>query len=139
MFKKLFKKKVESSTNIKEVATPYVCNKDNELILQLRKCQDLKKMLNHEIENLDKDKLELFSYFADFLHELVKRVNSYEPEREMYIITQIIKECSFADIFKIAEDLKAYKDKDDIVCEKRRALKAVEDDIKKIKIELGIE
>ena len=135
MFKKLFKKKAKSSTNI----TPYVCSKDNELLLQLRKCQDLKKTISQEIENFSKDNHELFSYFANFFSELVTRVNSYEPEREMYIINRTIQERSSAEIFKIAEDLKAYKDKDDIIHEKRRALKAVEDDIERIKAELGIE
>lgn len=143
MFKKLFKKKVESSTNIKEIATPYVCDRDSELILQLRKCQDLKKMLNHEIEILNKDNLETLRYFADLLHGLVRRVDSCNPqltsERNMRIINYTIQELSSAEIFKIAEDLTAFKEKDDIICEKEKALKAVENDIKKIKAELGIE
>lgn len=146
MFKKLFKKKVESSTNIKEVAAPCICDKDNEhcnLILQLRKCQDLKKMISHEIEILNKDNHELLSHFIDLLCEFWLLLDYYNPhltsERNIKIIESTIQERSSADIFRIAEELKAYKNKDDIIREKQRALKAVEDDIEKIKTELGIE
>ena len=149
MFKNLFKKSVESTTNIKEAIVPCVCNGDNEhcdLVLKLRKCQDLKKAISQEIEILNKDNHELLNHFIDFLYEFSKRglpLDSFSPrltsERNIGIIEWTLHEHSSADIFRITEELKTYKNKDDIICEKQRTLKAVEDDIKNIKAKLGIE
>ena len=61
------------------------------------------------------------------------------PDRSESIIKRTIEDYSSDDIFRITEELRTYKNKEDIICEKRRALKTVEDDIKNIKTKLGIE
>lgn len=149
MFKNLFKKNVESTTNIKESVIPCACDGSNEhcdLVLKLRECQDLKKMISQEIEILNKDNQELISNFINFIYEFEKRgliMGCYNfhstSERNIGIIEWTLHEHSSADIFRITEELKTYKNKDDIICEKQRALKAVEEDIKNIKTKLGIE
>ena len=152
MFKKLFKKNTESTTNTRKVIVPCDCDNGNEhcdLILQLRNCQDLKKTISNEIEILEKDSYELLVNFTNFLYELenrgllIGRVGHMErhmtSDRNIGVIKWVISECSSADIFRITEELKTYKNKDDIICEKQRALKAVEDEIKNIKTKLGIE
>lgn len=146
MFKSLFKKKVEHTTNTKEVAIPCSCDRNNEhcdLILRLHKCQDLRNNIQNEIETLNKNSYELISNFTNF----IRRFDEYgfyfgryvSLEKSVEIIEWIIKEYSSADIFRITEELRTYKSKEDIISEKRRALKAVEDDIEKIKAKLGIE
>lgn len=149
MFKRLFKKKSEPLSNMNEVTIPCACDRDNEhcdLILQLRKCQDLRKRIKDEIEIFDKDNCELLDNFFNFLKKLELsnfRMNSYngwiENERNFQSLKYTIDLCSSGDIFRMTEELKTYKNKTDIVCEKQRALKAVEDDIKNIKTKLGIE
>ena len=91
----------------------------------------------------------MFVNFINFLYELENRgllighVGYMErhmtSDRNIEVIKWVVSEYSSADIFKITEELKTYKNKDDIICEKQRVLKAVEDDIEKIKTKLGIE
>lgn len=152
MFRSLFKKNKKSTEIIKEVAASCVCDGGNEhcdLILKLRECQDLKKVISREIEILEKDSHELLVNFINFLYELENRglligqVGYMErhitSERNIGVVKWVISEHSSADIFRITEELKTYKNKDDIICEKRRVLKAIEDDIENIKDKLGIE
>lgn len=146
MFKNLFKRKVE----VKEIAIPCTCESNNEhcdLILQLRKCQDLRKEIKNEIEVLDNNNHELISNFICFLKTLESnglRLNPCDKwmsrdDVDTCIIEFTIDGYSSTDIFRMTEELRTYKNKADIICEKQRALKSVEDDIKKIKSKLGIE
>ena len=150
MFKNLFKKNVKSIPDTqKKIVTPCACEGNNEhcdLVLQLRKLQDRRKEIKNEIEALNKNDHELIINFINFLCKLEDRClfidyvgRHITSERNVNIIKETIGECSSADIFRIAEELKTFKNKDDIICEKRRALKAVENNIKDIKIKLGIE
>lgn len=144
-----FKKNTNFTDEIKEVVIPCYCDGGNEqcdLILQLRNLQDLREKIKNEIQTLDKDSFELLTNFTNFLYELEKRGMSMgsssrymTSERNVGIVKWVIGEYSSADIFRITEELKTYKNKDDIICEKQRVLKAVEDDIKDIKSKLGIE
>ena len=147
MFKNLFKRSIE----IKEVTIPCTCESDNEhcdLILQLRKCQDLRKVIKNEIEVLNNNNHELIFNFIGLLKTLEANGLRMDRYHEWFnhnicdyipLIEFTIDNYSSADIFRITEELRTYKNKADIVCEKQRALKAVEDDIKKIKTKLGIE
>ena len=147
MFKNLFRRDVE----IKEVSIPCICESDNEhcdLILQLRKCQDLRKGIKNEIEILNNNNHELIFNFIGLLKTLEAnglRMDFYHGWLNKniidcnHIIEFTIDRYSSADIFRITEELRTYKNKVDIICEKQKALKAVEDDINKIKSKLGIE
>lgn len=149
MFKKLFKKNTKSTEIIKEVVMPCSCNRNNEhcdLVLKLRECQDLKNKIKNEITTLSENSRELISKFIYFLKALEEsglRMGSYDKwmfnEHSIRIVEYTLHEYSSADIFRITEELRTYKSKEDIISEKRRALKAVEDDIKNIKSKLGIE
>lgn len=149
MFKRLFKKNVKSNTeHIKEVATPCACEGSNEhcdLVLQLRKCQDLKRMISNKIEILDKDNHKLLNDFVNFFYEFENHglemgyFKTLTPEKYLRAVEWTIQEYSSADIYRITEELRTYKNKELIIREKQRALKAVEDDIKNIKYKLGIE
>lgn len=158
MFKKLFKKNAKSNTeHIKEVAVPCVCEGSNEhcdLVLQLREKQVLRKNIEDEIDALNKDGAESMFNFVKFLKALEnagfimeKHIYNYNiygynydyDKRNMRILERAIQEHSSVDIFRITEELRTYKNKELIISEKQRALKAVEDDIKNIKSKLGIE
>lgn len=149
MYKWLFKKNTELTENTKEGAVQCACDGNTEncdLILQLRKCQDLEKKIKNEIETLNKDTHKLICNFINLLKKLEENGlymgcfgNWISSESSIHIIEYTIKEYSSTDIFRITEELKTYKNKDDIICEKQRALKTVEDDIKNIKTKLGIE
>lgn len=149
MFKWLFKKNTELTENTKEVAVQCACDGNTEhcdLILRLRKYQDLEKKIKNEIETLNKDTYQLICNFINLLKKFEDNGlymgcfgNLLSSESNIHIIEDTIKEYSSSDIFRITEELKTYKNKDDIICEKQRALKAVEDDIKNIKTKLGIE
>ena len=60
-------------------------------------------------------------------------------ERSVEIVKWVIGEYSSADIFRMTEELRTYRNKEDIINEKQRYLRAIEDDIKDIKSKLGIE
>ena len=149
MFRDLFKKNTKSTEIIKEVAIPCSCDRNNEhcdLVLQLRKCQDLRNNIQNEITTLSENSRELISKFIYFLKALEKsglRMGGYDEwmvnEHSIRIVEYILHEYSSADIFRMTEELRTYKNKDDIICEKQKSLKAVEDDIEKIKAKLGIE
>lgn len=149
MFKRLFKKNVDIPVNTKEIIVPCTCegNNDNcDLILQLRKCQDLRNNIQNEIQILDSDSNGLLCNFMNLLKSLKRNglyMDKYDAwqfdDMDMCIIKRTVNQYSSADIFRITEELKTYKNKDDIICEKQRALKVVEDNIKNIKTKLGIE
>lgn len=142
MFKNLFKK------STKEAIVPCACDSNNEhcdLILQLRNCQDLKKNIQNEIRILNDDCHMLLGNFVKLLERLEEnglRSDSFysymKQQRNTRVIEYTIQDYSSADIIKITEELKTYKNKEEIICEKQRALKAVEDDIENIKTKLGI-
>ena len=148
MFGRLFKNKTNTEA-AEFTITHCVCGGDSErcdLIIQLRKCQDLRKEIKGQIEALNKDGCELLANFMDFL----KRVgvhgaridgfhDNYFVDRNMKAIERTICDCSYGYIFRMTEELKTYRNKADIISEKQRALKAVEDDISDIKFKLGIE
>ena len=150
MFKSLFKKNIEYTENTEEIVAPCDCEGEREhcdLILRLRKCQNLRKEIKNEIEILENDNHELICNFINFLKKLEEngvKMERFEKRQWLHysntsIIKRTIEELSSADIFRITEELRVYKNKEDIICEKQRALKAVEDDIKNIKTKLGIE
>lgn len=151
MFKNLFKKNAKPTVNTNEVIVPCACEENNEhcdLIFQLRKKQALRKDIKDEISALNKDNSEPIFNFVDFLKTLERagyvmdrntRYSTVFYEANIDILRHIINGYSSADIFRITEELKTCKNKENIICEKQRALKAVEDDIKNIKIKLGIE
>ena len=140
---------MKSTEDANKVVVSCTCEGNNEhcdLILQLRKHQDLEKKIKNEIETLNKDGRALICDFINFLKKLEENGlymggynNWMSYERNIHIVQSTIQEYSSVDIFRITEELKTYKNKDDIVCEKQRVLKAVEDDIKNIKSKLGIE
>ena len=144
MFGKLLKNKTSTDTTVQ-----CVCDGGNEhcdLILQLREHQDLRNKIKNEIEMLNKSSYELLSNFTNFLKTMTEhgaRIdgfhNDYFIQRNMLAIERTIYNCSSSDILIMTEELKRYKNKYDIICEKQRELKAVEDNIKEIKSKLGIE
>lgn len=144
MFGKLFKNKTNTDTNV-----PCTCDIGNEhcdLILQLREHQDLRKKIKNEIEMLNKSSYELLPSFINFLKTMTEygaRIDGFYndcfTQRNVSAIERTIYDCSFSDIWTMTEELKRYKNKSDIICGKQRELKAVEDNIEKIKSKLGIE
>ena len=74
MFKSLFKKNIEYTENTEEIVAPCDCEGEREhcdLILRLRKCQNLRKEIKNEIEILENDNHELICNFINFLKRLV--------------------------------------------------------------------
>lgn len=153
MFKRLFKKNTESTVNTEEIVVPCNCDGENEycdLVLRLRECQSLKNEIEKEVEMLRNNDLELIQYFINFLQKLEDNGlylnkhnkwfdNYYDSYMLFSIIENTISEYSSAYIYRMTEELKTCKNKADIICEKQRALRAVEDSIKDIKSKLGIE
>ena len=149
MFKRLFKKSTESTINTKKVIIPCACDGENEhcdLISQLRKHQDLKNNIQNEIQALDNEGHGLLDNFLSLLTSFERNglyMGKYDGwmayDRSVEIVKNTINQHSSADIFRRAEELKTYRHKTDIINEKKRALKVVEDDIKNIKSKLGIE
>lgn len=148
MFGNLFKNKTNKET-VEHVTAPCACEGDNEhcdLILQLRKYQDIRKEIKNEIEILNRDSREFLCHFIAFLKKLEENkftMNSFNNwitcENNMWILERTINQCSSGDIVRMTEELRVYRNKTDIICDKQRALKAVEDDISRIKAKLGIE
>lgn len=144
-----FKKNINPTDEIKKVVIPCYCGGGNEqcdLILQLRNLQDSREKIKNEIQTLDKDSFELLVNFTNFLYKLEEHgmtMGSYGRhmtfERNVGIVKWVIGEYSSADILRITEELRTYRNKEDIINEKRRYLTAVENDIKNIKSKLGIE
>lgn len=151
MLKNLFKKDAKPTQDTKEVIIPCACDGNNEhcdLILKLREKQLLRKEIKSKIDALNKDSHELIFNFIGLLKTLENKGfimgdNTYKytgySDRNACILERVIDEYSSADIFRITEELRTYKNKTNILCEKQRALKAVEDDINNIKSKLGIE
>lgn len=146
MFKRLFKRNTESTINTKEVVIPCACDRENEhcdLILKLREKQLLRKDIENKIDALNRDGNELLFNKTLENEGFIMDKDTYKSiaynERSAYILKYVIDKCSSADIFRITEELRTYRNKADIISEKQRALKAVEDDIKNIKSKLGIE
>lgn len=145
---KWFKKNANPTDEIKEAVIPCCCDGGNEqcnLILQLRNLQDLREKIKNEILTLDKDSFELLVNFTNFLYKLEEHgmsMGSFSrhmtSERNVGIIKWIIGEYSSADIFRMTEELRTYRNKEDIISEKQRYLKVVENDIQNIKSKLGI-
>lgn len=148
MFENLFKNKTNTEAT-EFTITPCVYGGDSEhcdLIIQLRKCQELRKEIKSQIEELNKGSDESLSYFVEFLKRLEEnkfKMNCFNDwissSHNMLILERTINEHSSADLWRITEELKTYRNRVDIICEKQRALKAVEDDITNIKFKLGIE
>lgn len=148
MFENLFKNKVNAETT-EFTITPCVYGGDSEhcdLIIQLRKCQDLRKEIKGQIEELNKGGHESLCYFMNFLCKLEDNgfkmtgfLNCCDSHYNISTLERTINECSAADLWRMTEELKTYRNKADIIYEKNRALRAVEDDITNIKLKLGIE
>lgn len=151
MFNNLFKRTIKENEVENEIISSCACENNNEhcdLILQLRKCQDLRKVIKNEIEVLEDNSDGLIFNFIGLLKNLEAnglRMDAHNKwlDTDIYCCNKIVEltidRYSSADIFRITEELKTYKNKADIICEKRRALKVVEDDIRKIKSKLDIE
>ena len=154
MFDWLFKNKqdTKSETIITKITLPCVCESGNseqcDLILQLRKYQDIESKLNKEIEMLDKDSDELIFNFIGLLKSLERNglimggyysVNNYlDCSLSRHTIKETINKYSSADIFRITEELRTHKNKEDIMVEKIKCLKEIQNKIKEIKDKLGI-
>lgn len=145
---KVFKRLFNNKTNTEPIV-PCTCNGGNEhcdLILQLREYQDLRKKIKKEIEMLNKNGRESIVYLIKFLRKLEKNNFRMHPlddcsvsNYSLNILERTIHECSSDDIFIMTEELKRYRNKADIICEKQRELKTVEDNINNIKSKLGID
>lgn len=144
---KLFKKEPEKI--IEKVVVPCDCNYENEhcdLISQLRKYQKTEKELEKEIEMIEKDSHKLIFNFLGLLKSLENNglkmddyYNYLDSYHSSYVVKDTISRYSSADIFRITEELKTYKNKDDIIIEKQNILKEIQNKIKDIKDNLGIE
>ena len=132
-----------------KIAAPCACEGNNEncdLVLSLREKQKLSKQIKDEITTLDKKCCGLIRDFVNFIialqsngyHMDVDYVNRYVNTHE-HIIEYTINEYASADILKIAEGLLAYTNNKNLIAEKQKALKVIEDEIKDIKSKLGIE
>jgi hypothetical protein len=149
MFKNLFKKSAKPKETVKEVEVPCVCESGNEhcdLILRLRKYQDLRKELKSEIDILNRNSREFLCYFISFLKKLEEnnfKMNSFNDwitsDHNMLILDRTISQYSSGDIVRMTEELRVYRNKADIIYDKQRALRMLEDDIEEIKSKLGIE
>ena len=147
--------KKEQSVNKEKVAVkivvPCVCESNDgeqcDLISQLREYQKIEKELLKEIELLDRNSIELIFNFVGFLKKLedngLVMNNHYGSRIDSYysscIVRDTISKYSSADIFRITEELRTYKNKDNIIVEKKRVLIEIQDKIKSIKDKLGIE
>ena len=152
MFEKLFKKKSEPEKIIEETVTPLVCefndNDNCDLILKLREYQSIEKDVKKEIETLKKDSDELLFNFAGFLKSLENNglvLDRQYGDRSFFslynadIVKKTINKYSSDNIHRVAEELKTYKYKDNIIVEKEKVLKEIQSKIKDIKNKLGIE
>ncbi len=151
MFKNLFKNNANTKTNnepTESTIIPCVYGGDSEhcdLIIQLRKCQDLRKEIKNQIDCLSSDSHKSLDYFIQFLKKLenngfrMNGNNIVDCCHNKCVLEHTINEYSSADIWRITEELKTHRNKEDIISEKQRTLKAVEDDIANIKFKLGIE
>ena len=146
MFKK-FSKIKENTESIEFTITPCVYGGNSEhcdLIVKLREYQSLRTEIKNQIDYLSKEGFESLNHFFGFLEKLETngfRMNG-DCTRNCHntcVLEHTINEYSSADMWRITEELKTYRNKKDIICEKQRALKAVEDDIANIKFKLGIE
>lgn len=147
MFENLFKNKANTEAT-EYTITPCSCDNDNEccdLILQLRRYQDFEKEIKNQIDCLSSDSHKSLDYFIQFLRKLENngfRMNGNDIVdccHNRCVLGHTINEYSSADIWRITEELKTYRNKEDIISEKQRALKVVENDISNIKAKLGIE
>ena len=149
MFGSLFKNKTNANSEpIEYTITPCSCDDDNEccdLILQLRKYQDFEKEIKNQIDCLSSDCNKSLDYFVNFLKKLENngfRMNGngiVDCFHNRCMLGRTINEHSSADIWRITEELKTYRNKEDILSEKQSALKVVRNDISNIKAKLGIE
>lgn len=147
MFGSLFKNKTNVES-IEHSIVPCACDGDNEhcdLIVKLRKYQDFKKEIKNQIDCLSSDSHKSLDYFVQFLRKLESngfRMNGSDIVdccHNRCVLGHTINEYSSADIWRITEELKTYRNKEDIISEKQKALKVVENDILNIKAKLGIE
>ena len=146
MFENLFKNKTNAEAT-EFTITPCVYGKDSEhcnLIVKLREYQSLRTEIKNQIDCLSKEGFESLNRFFSFLEKL--ETNGFRMNgnctincHNICVLEHTINEYSSADMWRITEELKTYRNKKDIICEKQRALKAVEDDISDIKSKLGIE
>lgn len=148
MFGSLFKNKTNTNVEPTEFAiTPCVYGGDSEhcdLIVKLREYQSLRTEIKNQIDYISKGSYESLNHFISFLEKL--ETNGFRMNgncaincHNICMLERTINEHSSADMWRITEELKTYRNKKDIICEKQRALKAVEDDISNIKAKLGIE
>lgn len=152
MFNWLFKNKqdVESKEITEEVKVQCACDFNNnencDLITKLRDLQKIEKDLKKEIKALERDSDELIFNFLGFLKSLEKdgyimdnHYNYSMDYHDSYIVKRTISKYSSSDIFRITEELRIYKDKDDVIVEKKNFLREIQNDVKDIKDKLDIE
>ena len=138
----MFKWLKKDSEKIQE-KVPCACDANNEycdLISRLSELQKTEKELKEEIETLSKDRDKLILNFTEFIELLDKYGYRYNFNDRLlfHIVKDAVDACSSADIFRIAEELKTYKDKSEIIIEKEMCLKTISNEIKDIKDNLGI-
>ena len=146
------KQNEEPEKVVSKIVVPCVCESNSsehcDLILKLRELQKIEKELKKEIETMDKDVYELMFNFIGFLKTLEDNGYVMNDSRgwripDNYFCSEIIKrtirDYSYDDIFRITEELRVYKNKENILIEKQRVLKEIKNKIKDIKDKLGIE
>lgn len=152
---KWFKKEqsAEPEKVVAKIVVPCVCETNSsehcDLILKLRERQKIEKELLEEIKKLDRDNfglifnlmglLKSFESNGLIMNDYYNKFSCLDSERAKYIVVKTIDKYSYEDIFRLAEELKTYKNKYNILVEKRKNLSEIQKQIKDIKNKLGIE
>lgn len=153
MFERFFKKEqnVEPEKIKEEVIIPCACDfGNNEHCDSISKLRDLQKMerdLKKDIDMMEKDSSMLIFNFVGLLKSLESNgliMNdeygcSIDNGYFACIVKETISNYSYDDIFRITEELRIYKNKDNIIIEKEKILTGIQKQIKDIKDKLGIE
>lgn len=150
---KLFRKK-EPEKIIEQVMVRVPCcdcnfnNKYCDLIDELHKYQEIQQELLKEIELL-RDGNNINNLLFNFI-ELLKSLENYGFTTDSYArkyfdnyyllgcVQHAIRDYSYEGILKITEELRTYKNKDNIIMEKEKSLIEIKKKIQSIKNELGI-
>ena len=157
MFKKLYETRWKNKLKelpeevVKEIVPPCDCesyiNEHCDLISKLRYLQKMERDLKKDIDMMEKDSHELIFNFVGLLKSLENNgliMNDYngchiDNGYSGYVVKRTLNKYSYDDIFRITEELKTYKLKDNIIIEKRKILTEIQKQIKDIKDKLGIE
>lgn len=150
--KNIFCKAIEEVEDLDSAMEQYVCkfenavNNDCELIQQLREKQALEKILKKDITSYENNNHENMQYILKFLKDCKNvwaRQRYYDSDyyfniEAISMIQHIVCKYSSDDIQNVANELVTLKKLDDIIIEKKSALKAIQKDISDIKAKLDI-